>query len=173
MTTLETPRLLLRPFREQDLDAYAAICADPEVVRYIGDGRPLTRDQTWRHMAMIVGHWRLRGYGNWAVEDRQSHAWMGRIGFWNPEGWPGFELGWMLGRMYWGRGLATEGARVALDYAFSVLDQPHVISPIQPGNSRSIRVAEKLGERRVGIVEVSWVESLLYRIERNPVMVIR
>jgi RimJ/RimL family protein N-acetyltransferase len=167
MITLETPRLLLRPFREEDLDAYAAMCADPDVMRYIGEGRPLTRAETWRQMAAILGHWHLRGYGVWAVEERASGAMIGRIGFWNPEGWPGFELGWLLGRACWGYGFATEGARVALDYAFSALKQNHVISVIEPENIRSIRVAERLGEKREGRAEVFGKDVLIYGIERE------
>jgi RimJ/RimL family protein N-acetyltransferase len=165
--TLETPRLFLREFREEDLDSYAAICADQEVVRHIGEGKPLTRVETWQHMATMVGHWHLRGYGMWAVEERESGALIGRVGFWNPEGWPGFELGWMLGRTYWGHGLATEGARVALDYAFSRLEQTRVISLIRSENMRSIRVAERLGERYEGTVEVSGIELLIYGIRKG------
>jgi RimJ/RimL family protein N-acetyltransferase len=165
--TLETPRLILRQFREEDLDSYAVICADQETVRYIGEGKPLTRAETWQHMATMLGHWQLRGYGLWAVEERGSGAMIGRIGFWNPEGWPGFEVGWMLARSHWGRGLATEGARAALDYAFSRLRQTHVISLIRPENNRSIRVAEKLGERYEGTVEVSGIELRIYGIGRE------
>src|SRR5688500_6966706 len=146
MDTLETDRLTLRMFREEDLDAYAAICADPEVMRYLGEGKTLSRAEAWRQMALIIGHWQLRGYGFWAVEERATGALLGRIGFFNPEGWPGFELGWMLRRASWGKGYATEGARRALAHAFTEMGREHVISLIFPANTASIRVAERLGE---------------------------
>src|SRR5262245_21608846 len=154
MVTLETDRLTLRLLRESDLDAYAEMCADPEVMRNIGDGQPLTRPLAWRNLAMMVGHWSLRGYGLWAADERSSGVLIGRIGFWNPDCWPGFELGWMLRRSFWGRGYATEGARAALQVAFTQLDRPHVISLIHPENAASIRVAERLGERLAGSTEV-------------------
>jgi RimJ/RimL family protein N-acetyltransferase len=167
MLTLQTDRLMLRMLGESNFDAYAEMCADPEVMRYIGDGQPLGREMAWRNMAMMVGHWSLRGYGLLAAEERPSGILVGRIGFWNPEGWPGFELGWMLRRSFWGRGYATEGARAALQHAFTDLGQPHVISLIHPENVASIRVAERLGERLVGPVEVMGKHALVYRITRE------
>ncbi len=167
MTTLETSRLLLRQFRQSDLDSYAEICADEEVMRYIGEGRALTRIEAWRNMAVILGHWQLRGYGLWAIEEKASGLLVGRAGFFNPEGWPGFEIGWLLGRSHWGRGFATEAARAALDQAFSTLDRTRVISLIRPGNHRSIRVAERLGEKYEATIDVSGVEALLYSISRD------
>jgi RimJ/RimL family protein N-acetyltransferase len=147
MVSLETERLRLRMFREDDLDAYARICADPEVMRYLGEGKVLSRAEAWRQMAMIIGHWQLRGYGLWAVEERRTGALVGRIGLFNPEGWPGLECGWMLAREHWGQGYATEGARRSLAYAFEALGHARVISLIRPGNAASVRVAERIGER--------------------------
>ena len=167
MVKLETPRLLLRAFREEDFDSYARMLAEPEVMRYIGEGRPLTRPEAWRNMAMVIGHWQLRAFGLWAVEEKTSGALIGRIGFWNPEGWPGFELGWLLDRNSWGRGFATEGARAALHNAFEERNQTRVISLIHPENSASIRVAVRLGETYEGRVEVSGQEALVYEINRD------
>jgi RimJ/RimL family protein N-acetyltransferase len=164
---LSTDRLLLRAFRDQDLDEYARICADPEVMRHLGDGKPLSRVDAWRQMAVILGHWQLLGYGMWAVEERQSGALIGRIGFWQPEGWPGFELGWTLGRPWWQKGFATEGARAALRFAFSMLGREHVISLIHPENRASIRVAERLGERLEGETELFGHPALIYGIHRE------
>jgi RimJ/RimL family protein N-acetyltransferase len=163
--SLETERLCLRSFAESDLDEYARICADPEVMRYLG-GKTFSRYEAWNHMAAILGHWRLRGYGMWAVQEKSSGALLGRIGFYNPEGWPGFELGWVLGRSYWGRGFATEGARAALEYGLSVLRQPHVISLIRPENKASIRVAERLGESLEGKTPLLGNEVFVYGISR-------
>lgn len=168
MVRLETERLILRMWREEDdFDAYARMCADPEVMRYLG-GKTLTRPESWRHMAFIIGHWYLRGYGHWAVEEKASGQFIGRIGFLNPDGWPGFEIGWTLGREHWGKGYATEGARRALDYAFKELDKDHVISLIHPENQASIRVAERLGERPEGKAEIMGIEVLVYGIDRDP-----
>jgi RimJ/RimL family protein N-acetyltransferase len=166
MVILETERLILRMFREDDFEAYARICADAEVMRYLGDGRALSQPEAWRHMAFIVGHWQLRGYGHWAVEERSSGKLAGRIGFLNPAGWPGFELGWTLGREFWGNGYATEGARRALKYAFEEMDRDHVISLIQPQNQASIKVAERLGEELEGQTKVFDHEVLIYGIDR-------
>ena len=144
---LETDRLVLRPFVSADFEPFAAMCADVEIMRYINDGRPLTRGQAWRAMAMFAGHWALRGYGQWALVEKATGAFIGRAGLWNPEGWPGLEVGWFLDRARWGHGFATEAGLVALDWAFRELDTEHVISVIHPTNAASIRVAERLGER--------------------------
>lgn len=118
-------------------------------------------------MAMILGHWQLRGYGMWAVEERQSGEMIGRIGCWQPEGWPGFEIGWTLRRAYWGHGFATEGARAAMDYAFGELQQSHVISLIRPENAASRRVAQRLGEKLQGTMEILGGEVVIYGIRRE------
>jgi RimJ/RimL family protein N-acetyltransferase len=167
MLTLETERLILRMFRESDFEQYASMCADPEVMRYLGEGKTLNRGEAWQQMAMIVGHWQLRGYGLWAVEERESEKLAGRIGFFNPEGWPGFEVGWVLRRELWGKGYATEGARRALDYAFSEMGRDHVISLIHPENHASVRVAKRLGKKLEGKTELFGYEVLIYGIKRE------
>jgi RimJ/RimL family protein N-acetyltransferase len=166
MITLETERLTLRMLRESDLDAYAEMLADPEVMRYIGPGQTLSRPLAWRNLAMILGHWQLRGYGLWAAEERASGELIGRVGCWQPEGWPGFEVGWLLRRASWGKGYATEGARAALDFAFTRLGRPEVISLIRPDNAPSIRVAERIGERLDGPVDLMGQTALVYRLTR-------
>ena len=167
MKLLETERLLLRAPEPEDAVPLAPMYADPEVMRYLGDGRPLSRADAWRQMAMIIGHWQLRGYGPWAVEERESGRVMGRIGFFNPEGWPGFELGWVLGQAYQGRGYATEGAKAALKYAFEEMNREKVISLIQPANVPSIRVAVRLGERPEGEIELFGKKVLIYGIHEQ------
>jgi RimJ/RimL family protein N-acetyltransferase len=144
---LETARLVLRPFVPEDFEPFATMCADAEVMRYINDGRPLTRGQAWRAMAMFAGHWALRGYGQWALVEKATGAFIGRAGLWNPDGWPGLEVGWFLDRARWGHGFATEAGLAALDWAFRELDVEHLVSVIHPKNAASIRVAERLGER--------------------------
>ena len=164
---LETERLLLRPWRDDDLDAYAAMCADPEVMRHMGDGgSTLRRDDAWRQMAMFVGHWQLRGFGMWALEERDTRRFIGRVGLHRPEGWPGLEVGWMLARDTWGLGYATEAGRVSLTYAWEVVGADHVISVIEPENAASVRVAERLGETREGTFDLDGLEVLIYGIDR-------
>jgi RimJ/RimL family protein N-acetyltransferase len=163
---LETERLLLREWRESDFESYAEICADPDVMRYL-NGSPLTRLDAWRQMAFLIGHWHLRGYGHWAVEGKASGRLIGRLGFLNPEGWPAFEIGWTLGKASWGKGYATEGARAALDYAFTELDRDHVISLIHPANRASIAVAERLGESYEGETELMGIPVSIYGISRE------
>jgi RimJ/RimL family protein N-acetyltransferase len=165
--TLETERLRLRWFRESDFEDFCKICADAEVMRFLGDGKPMTPMEVWRQMATFMGHWYFRGYGIWAVEEKSTGQVVGRIGFMNPAGWPGFELGWTLGRDSWGKGYATEGARRALEHAFTEMDREHVISLIAPDNIASIRVAGRLGEKVEGQTEVLGREVLIYGISRE------
>jgi RimJ/RimL family protein N-acetyltransferase len=163
---LETERLRLRAFRNSDHAAYAAMCADPEVMRYIGTGVTLSPADAWRSMAGILGHWQLLGYGMFAAEVKATGELAGRIGFLDPPGWPGFELGWLLGRGHWGQGYAIEGARACLGHAFGPLGRDRVVSLIRPGNERSIRVAERLGERLAGEVDLLGGKALVYEILR-------
>lgn len=164
--TLETERLKLRPLLPSDFEDFAAMFADPEVVRYLGPGTPFSRELSWGNIAYFTGHWFLLGYGMWAVEEKETGLFAGRIGFAQPYGWPGFELAWALVRHRWGRGYATEGGRAALGWAFEVLGQDRVISLIHPLNQASIRVAERLGERLQGRTEIQGREHLVYGIER-------
>ena len=159
---LETDRLRLRSFRTSDIDDYAALNADPEVMHHMGG--PWDRSRSWRHMAFLVGHWRFLGFGTWAVTEKETGEFLGRIGFSEPEGWPGCELAWALGRRWWGFGYATEGARAALDHAFTVLHKDRVISLIHSENHASLRVAERLGQRLQGRIDHHGREMLCFGI---------
>ncbi len=166
--TLETQRLRLRPLCNDDFEDYAELYADPEVLRYLGTGpEPWERVRSWRHMAFARGHWEFRGVGMWAVEHKETGAFMGLIGFAVPEGWPGFELAWILARRWWGNGYATEGARAALAHAFTVLEKDRVISLIHPENQASIRVAERIGEKLQGRILHCGREMLCYGLDRE------
>src|SRR5687768_4505784 len=162
---LTTPRLKLRMLEARDFDEYAAIHADFEVTRFTAR-KQLTRVESWKHMATIVGHWHLRGYGMWGVEELATQRLVGRVGFHCPEGWPEFELGWTIGREFWGRGFATEAARAALEHAFTAMDREHIISLIDPANFNSIRVAERLGETIEGETEIDGHRLIVYGISR-------
>ncbi|HEV2854925.1 MAG TPA: GNAT family N-acetyltransferase [Thermoanaerobaculia bacterium] len=163
--TLVTERLRLRAFRKSDLDDYAALNADPDVVRYLGDGKIWDRGRSWRHLAFLLGHWQLGGCGTWALEQKETGTFLGMVGFSEPEGWPGCELAWTLARRWWGHGYATEGVRAALDYAFTVLKKDRVISLIHPENQASIRVAERLGQSLQGRIDHCGREMLCYGID--------
>jgi|SRR6185295_4326640 len=146
--TLETPRLRLRGWRNEDLDSYAPLVADPEVTKYLGG--PVSRADAWRGLAMMLGHWELRGFGLWAVERKSDNAFVGRVGLLQPEGWPGTEVAWTLGREYWGQGYATEAAKAVLNYGFQNCPISRLISMIDAENRASQRVAERLGYTRNG-----------------------
>jgi len=168
---LTTERLRLRSLRASDLDDYAALYADREVLRYLGGGpEPWDRGRSWRHMAFLLGHWQLVGTGIWAVEHRGSGAFVGMIGFAAPECWPGFELAWTLARSFWGYGYATEGARAALAHAFTALKKGRIISLIHPENRASIRVAERIGEQPQGRIDHLGREMLCYALDRETYM---
>ena len=153
---------MLRGFTTADVEPYVRMLADPEVSRFLGDGQPLGRVDAWRQVAMIIGHWELRGFGLWAVEERATGRLIGRIGCHEPEGWPGFELGYALAREAWGHGYAREGAGAALAYARRDLGRDTIISLIRPANRASIAVAEHFGARRTGAVEFMGAPTEVY-----------
>ena len=139
---LETSRLLLRPPLESDLDGWAALMAD-EASHFIGG--PLERPAAWRVMAAMAGCWTLRGFGMFSVLERAGGRWVGRVGPWRPEAWPGPEIGWGLIPQCRGRGYATEAAAAATDWALDALGWSEVIHVIAPENAASIAVARRLG----------------------------
>ncbi len=151
---LSTDRLLLRQFRLEDFEAYAAIMGDEEVSRYLGDGKPRPRGIAWREIATTLGHWELLGFGHYAVERQSDGVLLGKVGFLMPESWPEFELGWVLGRGYWGLGYATEAARACLGVAFDSLQRERVASFIRPDNEPSKRVAARIGETHESAAEL-------------------
>ena len=160
VTELTTERLELRRWREEDLDEYAAIIADSEVHRYVGG--PTDRASAWRQIAIFIGHRELRGWTNSAVVERASGRLLGRGGLWQPDGWPGIEVGWILHPSAWGQGYATELGRAVRDHAFGELGIRHLISLIHPDNAASIRVAEKIGSTFEGEHDLSGSPHLVY-----------
>jgi RimJ/RimL family protein N-acetyltransferase len=145
ISTLHTARLRLVVPQARHAAAFAALHADPYTMRYIGDGRPLDRTDAWMHLAMLIGHWQMRGYGVWIVEDAGDGSFAGRVGLFHPAGWDEPELNWMIVPALRGRGLATEAAQAVRDVAFGTLGMTSLISLIKPGNEASRRVAAKLG----------------------------
>ena len=118
-------------------------------------------------LAFLMGHWQLGGAGTVGAGAAGAGAFLGTVGFAAPEGWPGFELAWILARRWWGQGYATEGARAALAYAFTVLEKERVISLIAPENRASIRVAERIGETLEGRIHHLGREMLRYGLGRD------
>ncbi|MDB4908020.1 MAG: family N-acetyltransferase [Gemmatimonadetes bacterium] len=172
MTVLDVPqlttdRLLLRGFKPEDFERYAEMMAHPDVALHLMDGRPLSRVEAWRQLAMFAGHWVLRGYGLWAVEERSTGQFLGRIGCLNPEGFPAFEIAYTLGPWAWGKGYAREGAAAALHYARETLRRSEITSIIRPANAPSIRVATSLGAVASETVEFFGAPSTVYRYPRE------
>ena len=160
--TLSTPRLILRPFHAGDWDAYAALNADPAVRMWLG-GTLLSREQTWSNMETMLGQWALRGYGMFAVEIAGVLA--GRVGILHPPDWEEPELAWTLAAAFWGAGLATEAATEARRWAFETFGWNRLVSYILPDNTRSRRVAEKLGAARDRQV---WLRGYLHDVWVHP-----
>jgi RimJ/RimL family protein N-acetyltransferase len=159
---IDTERLRLTAFDEKHFEAYAAMLGDPTSTRYVGDGEPLDRMNAWRSMAMLLGHWQLRGFGMWAMELRETGEFIGRVGLHRPEGWPDLELGWMLQADQRGHGYATEGARAALEFAFREVHPQRVVSLIRIDNAASERVARRLGGRQATTIDFLGGSTLVY-----------
>lgn len=144
---IETERLILRQTDpERDFPGLAAALNDEDTVRYLG-AKPMSRADAWRSMAMVMGHWAIRGFGFFSVEHRETGEWVGRVGPWYPEGWPGREVGWLISPQHQRKGYASEAAGASIDFAFNTLGWDEVIHVIMEGNAPSIAVAEKLGSR--------------------------
>jgi RimJ/RimL family protein N-acetyltransferase len=141
---LTTPRLLLRTFRRDDLPHYAALNADPEVVRYLGG--PLTREDSDDIAGWAQELHAREGLGLLAVERRQDGAFLGMCGLHHLDSFPNdVEVAWRLARQHWGQGYATEAAAGWLDHAFEALGLPRVISITEPPNLRSLALMRRLG----------------------------
>ena len=140
---VDTDRLILERPGARHVDALVALATDGRVAEHLGGA--VDRPTAWRAVCSVIGHWELRGYGFYAVVERATGQTIGRLGFWYPEGWPAFEMGWALAHSHWGQGFAAEATRALLPIAFGTMDQARVVSLILPANTRSIAVAQRLG----------------------------
>lgn len=171
MSELETPRLRLRPWREDDLAALERLNGDPRFTRFLNAGGAVyPPGWTADKLARMRAEWEVQGWGSWAVEERTTGGFVGRVGFQFHRFWPDDpELGWGVDPDVWGRGYATEAARAALAHAFGTLGFERVVSILHPKNTPSIRVAEKIGESPYATVrwDDGGLDLLVYAIERD------
>ncbi len=147
---IETERLRLRGLGEADFPAIAAFYKSDRS-RFVGG--PASKEQSWRFLAGEIGHWTLRGYGRWGVEEKSSGKLVGVVGPWNPHGWPEPELGWDLMNGFEGKGYATEAALASRDYVYNTLGWKTAISLVALGNHGSAALAKRLGCVAEGIYD--------------------
>ena len=177
-TTLETERLLLRAPVPEDAVPLAPMYGDTEVMRYLGDGRTLTPEETERSVRRMIEGWAADGFGLFTTVRKEDHAVIGRVGLilWNPETWrtvrvadggpTELEVGYTIGRPYWGRGYATEAAAASRDYALEQLGARRLIALIIRGNDASENVARKLGFEYERDVKFGKRDAQLFALER-------
>jgi RimJ/RimL family protein N-acetyltransferase len=162
MEAVETDRLRLRQWREEDFNHVARYYADIENARYVGGKK--NADQAWRHMALQIGHWKLNGFGYWAVDEKQSNSFVGCAGLWQSPGWPELELGYWLVKEQQGNGYATEACLRCIDYARNVLHATSLVSYIDPANQASIRLAGRLSAVYESTIELDiYGQHCVYR----------
>lgn len=140
---IETARLILRPPAMEDFPRWADFQADAETTRFIGG--PRSPAEVWRSMMSVAGAWALTGVGFFSLIEKSSGQWLGRIGPWQPHGWPGTEVGWSLHADAMGKGYALEAAIATMDYAVDVLGWTDIVHAIDPDNVASAKVAARLG----------------------------
>jgi RimJ/RimL family protein N-acetyltransferase len=145
---LMTERLIMRPPSAEDFDRWADFHADAETMTFLGGVQG--RAEAWRGLCAMAGAWTIRGFAMFSMIRRDTGEWIGRTGPWYPEGWPAREIGWGVAREYAGMGYAAEAAAASIDYAFDILGWDSVIHIIDPKNSASIKLAEKMGSALQG-----------------------
>lgn len=144
--TIETPRLFLRAFRADDVESFCENMADDDFAYFITkEGRGLSYGESWQRFSSLSGHWVGRGYGNFAVEEKATGAFVGHVGPMNPPGWPGFEIGWGIFPAHQGKGYATEAAAAAFRWSHDVLGRTETLHMIDDANEPSQKVARALG----------------------------
>ena len=148
--TLRTPRLVLRPWRDDDLEPFAALNADGEVMKHFPAA--LAKNESDALVSRLKEHFDRHGFGLWAMEVPGLAPFIGFVGLNVPSYeapfMPAVEIGWRIAREHWGRGFATEGARAALQFGFETLGLEEIVAMTTPANVRSLRVMKKLGMHR-------------------------
>lgn len=164
MSIVETARLQLRMFRPDDLDSLAALLSDRDVMRYVGDGQPVSREVTDSALQSIILHWQSHGFGRWAVIDKETETFIGFGGLRSLMGIP--EVVYHFAKSHWGRGLATELARASLRYGFQEHQFERILAIAKPENLASIHVMEKVGMRYDKHTSYYDIEVVQYEISR-------
>jgi RimJ/RimL family protein N-acetyltransferase len=144
-TPIEPARLVLRVPTLDDLDRWTEMMADPTAAKFIGG--TVSKPVTWRILMQVIGAWHATGVSMFSVVEKERGVWIGRIGPWQPLGWPGTEVGWGLHPDAWGKGYAIEAATATIDYAFDAFGWTEVVHCINPTNTSSQAVAKRLGSR--------------------------
>jgi RimJ/RimL family protein N-acetyltransferase len=162
LTYLETERLKLRQWTEENSEGYAEFYSDEVNAKYVGGKKD--KDEAWRNLAMLVGHWQLKNFGYFAVEEKQSNTFVGCVGLWKSPGWPELELGYWLTKEAQGKGFAAEAGACCIVYTKEVLKAKSLVSYIAPENEASKRVAQKLGATYESTIELlSHGKHCIYR----------
>jgi len=164
--SIETGRLILRPFELDDLDDLAAILADPDVTRYLPGGRPRTREQTGTTLQFIISHWEQHGFGWWAVNLKTDRELIGWCGLKLLDSTGGVEVLYLFARRHWGQGYATEACTASLRYGFQELKLDRIIALAVPENAASRRVMEKMGMQYEKTAEYYNLELACYSVTR-------
>jgi RimJ/RimL family protein N-acetyltransferase len=168
---LETTHLLLRPWQEEDLDPLVRLLAKPEVARFIRlDGRTFTREETAQVHRRVLQSWNEQGLGPWAVIDKATGSWIGKLGLMYQADWPGpdkFEVDYELDPACWGRGLATEGTQAALRYGFVERALPRIIGATVPEHVASRKVMEKCGLTYQGELQFRHARIVWYALDAS------
>ncbi len=162
---IETARLRLRLLRPEDLDDLAALFADPEVMKYVADGKPAGREETRKALESIIQHWRRHGFGRWAVEAKATREFVGFGGLRSLFGLP--EVVYHFATLHWGKGLATELGRASLRYGFETHRFARIVAIAKPENAASIHVMEKLGMRYEKHANYYGIDVTQYEITRE------
>ncbi len=169
--TLTTERLVLRPFRADDLEPFFAAMSTDGVRASLHVPMDFSPADAWRTLSVLAGLWELKGFGQWALEERDTGRFIGRAGLhWRPDAdWPGVEVGWMLDPGVWGSGYATEAAARAVRYGFEEVGEEALFSLILPENTRSQAVARRLGYEPGGERNLSFYPAsphVVWRLDR-------
>ena len=167
--SIETDRLRLRLFQPRDLDELASMFSDPQVMRYVADGKPAGRDVAEKALTSVIDHWRRHGFGRWAAEDKETRQFVGFGGLRSLFGMP--EVVYHFVPAHWGKGLATELGRASLRYGFEEHRFEKIVAIAKPENAASIRVMEKLGmhyEMNSSYYDIDVVQYTLAREEYKP-----
>lgn len=169
MPAIETDRLLLRMFGPEDLDELARLFSDPDVMRYVGDGQPVNREEAGKALQSIIKHWQTHGFGRWAAVDKRTREFVGFGGLRSLFGMP--EVVYHLAPAHWGKGLATELGRASLRFGFEDRQFDRIVAIAKPLNTASVHVMEKLGmhfEKDARYYDIDVVEYAINRAEFEP-----